>query len=188
VATLGKNIVQQTPYNLNNTKSKTISVINLIDTVDTGKIVGKGYRGRACLPTDELRWIGNEKVIFELTNKVRVQLSKYGYSLVGEVNSLFNDEISRKSELLLSGKIIDVQANVCMSGGIAKGEIYIKVEWQVFNNKTKEVILSLHSEGIMVEREFYIDGFKVIFYKAFNQALDNLLAEKEFYTLLMNEH
>ncbi|RJO60956.1 hypothetical protein C4544_04085 [candidate division WS5 bacterium] len=186
MAPLGQNVIRQNPIETAN-KSKPISVMKLVDTIEQGRIIGKAYGGLACIPNGDLLWRGNEKMINNIGNIARIKLGKYGYSLVGKEYSPFNEEYSKQSELLLGGKLIDVKSNACLSISGIKGEVYIKVEWEIYNTKEKNIILAVNTEGYSSSNDFNKIGDKDLYEQAFDMAIDNLLAEKLFYALLTKE-
>ena len=77
----------------------------------------------------------------------RNKLNKQGYSVIGKEDSPFNDEYNKQSELLLGGKLIEVKSNTCYSREGIKGEAYVKAQWEVYDVKTKNIVLSFISEG-----------------------------------------
>jgi hypothetical protein len=182
IAPLSKNVTRQTPIEVKN-KSRSISVNKLVDGLETNRVVGEAYRGIWCVSNGELRWAGNERIVTDVANLVRNKLDKQGYSLIGKAYSPFNDEYSKQAELLLGGKIADVKANTCHSIKGAKGEVFVSLEWEIYDTKTKSISLSLTSEGYSSSTEFMKLG-KDLYDKAFDMAVDNLFAKKEFHSLL----
>ena len=158
--------------------------MKLVDTVEVKKVIGKAYGGTACVAHGDLYWGGNEKLLTDVSNMVRNKLDKFGYSLVGKAYSPFNDEYSKQSELLLGGKVVDVQSNACYSVSGVKGEVFVKVDWEIYDTKGKSIILSVSSEGSSSRMEFEKAGDMTLYKDAFDMAIDNLLAEKTFYSLL----
>ena len=186
MAPLGQNVKRQTPTDVIN-KSKQISVMKFIDTIELHRVIGKSYQGLVCIPSGDLYWVGNVKVINNVGDTTRKKLEKHGYSLVGKAYSPFNDEYSKESELLLGGKLIDVKSNTCGSIGGIKGEVYIKVEWEIYSNKINSVVLKINTEGYSSSNEYNELGDFYLYDQAFDMAIDNLLAEKAFYTILTGE-
>lgn len=185
MAPLSKNATHQLPIELKN-KSKSISVNKIIDAVETNAVIGEGYRGLWCMSAGELRWAGNERIVTDVANVVRIKLDKNGYSLIGKAYSPFNEEYSKQAELLLGGKIADVQANTCGSVHGIKGEVFVKFEWEIYDTKNKNISLSLSTEGYSSSTEFIKLG-RDLYDTAFDMAIDNLLADKRFYGLLTGQ-
>jgi hypothetical protein len=186
MAPLQKTVIPLTPYELKN-KSKSISVIKLIDTLEMSKVIGKYYRGLGCFSGGELYWHGSDKLLADVSNIVRNKLEKYGYALIGKANSTFNEEYSKQSDLLLGGKIVDIEANVCSSVHGAKGEVFVKVAWELYDTRTKSVVLAVTTEGYSSAKDFTKTADKDLYVKGFDMATDNLLADKAFYSLLTSE-
>jgi hypothetical protein len=185
VAPLNKSVVRQEPYKNAAGKSLSISVNKVVNAIDSKKVVGKFYAGTACVDHGDLRYRGSDRFINEMTNYVRSKLEEYGYSVIGKAHSPFNEEFSGQSNFILGGKVIDVQANICYSVNGAKGEAYTKVEWQIYDNKKKSIILTLTTEGYAALKDFDSTGDAMLFDPAFQMAVDNLLASKAFYGLLI---
>jgi hypothetical protein len=188
VAPLNKSVVRQEPYKNISGKSLTISENRIVDAIELENTIGRFYNGFICMDQGALHWKGTENFIRESTNHVRKKLEEYGYLVLGKAYSPFNDEYSNQSDLLLGGKLIDVQANACYSTKGVKGEAYVKVEWEVYDNRTKRIILTLSTEGYGSLQEFDKFGDTVLFIQAFDMAIDNLLATKSFYNLLIKEN
>ncbi len=93
---------------------------------------------------------------------------------------------SKQAELLLGGKIADVKANTCGSVHGTKGEVFVRFEWEIYDTKKKDISLSLTTEGYSSSAEFIKLG-KDLYDKAFDMAVDNLLADKMFFALLTGE-
>lgn len=185
IAPLSKNVTRQTPIEVKN-KTRSISVNKLVDAVETNTVIGEHYRGIWCMSAGELRWAGNERVVSDVANLIRNKLDKHGYSLIGKAYSPFNDEYSKQAELLLGGKIVDVKANTCGSVHGTKGEVFVRFEWEIYDTKNRSVSLTLASEGYSSSTEFIKLG-KDLYDKAFDMAVDNLLADKMFYVLLSGQ-
>lgn len=182
---INKNVARQEPYKNQPRQSITISVSKLVDAIGLQKSVGKVYGGTACVEHGEKLWSGfSDNVLNGVTNNIRSKLDEYGYEVLGKANSPFNEEFSRQSKLLLGGKIIDFQTNACYSIKGVKGEVYVKVDWEVYDNSAKSVVMNLSSEGFYSEMEFDKPSDIALVIPAFAMAIDNLLATKEFYTLL----
>ena len=185
MAPLNKSVVRQEPHKNQARQSITISVNKLVDAIELQKTVGKIYGGLACVYHKEERWYGfTDSVLNEVTNNIRNKLDECGYTVLGKANSPFNEELSRQSKLLLGGKIIDVQSNACYSTNVVKGEVYVKVDWEVYDNSAKSVVLTLSTEGYFSEKEFNKSSDIALYSQAFGMAIDNLLAANEFYTFL----
>ena len=184
MAPLGTNVVRNTPLKTNNNTSKTISVAKLVDTTEVNKVIGKYYAGVACVRSGDSYWRGNDRIFANVTNITRNKLNKQGYSVIGKEDSPFNDEYNKQSELLLGGKLIEVKSNTCYSREGIKGEVYVKVQWEVYDVKTKNIVLSLISEGNSSITEFKKGVDFELYEQAFDMAIDNMLADKTFYALL----
>jgi len=179
---LGYNVVRDTPSTVKD-GSKKIFVMKIVDTVSLNSVVGKGYRGGFCVRSGDLFWTGNENVLNSMTNIVRTRLDKYGYTLVGKTHSPFNDEYSKQSEILLGGKLLEIKSNACKNFYFIKGEVYMKVEWEIYDKITNSIVLNVSTEGYSSRNEFEI-GDMGMYEQAIEMAIDNLLSDDKFYALL----
>jgi hypothetical protein len=189
VAPLNRTVIRQEPIKVSSSKLLNVSANKVIDAIESKSVSGKYYTGAACVGRGPLHWKATEGFLNEVTNHVRKKLEENGYSVVGKAYSPFNEEYSKQSDLILGGKIVQVDANVCYSIEGIKGEAYLKVEWQVFDTKTKNIILTLSTEGYASLPSFEKLGGDTSFYaQAFDMAIDNLLASKVFYSLLSKDN
>ena len=184
---INKHVDQLTPYHIAERKSKTITVSKITDEVGSGKVMGKFHGGLACVPNGNLRWASNEKSFSKYGNILRKKLEENGYSLLGTAYSPFNERFAKEAEFLLGGRITDVVANICYSLEGAKGEAYLKIEWEIFDPKSNGVIFKTMTEGYSKAAAFVHDGDPEIFEQAFSMAADNLLAADKFYNLLSSD-
>jgi hypothetical protein len=127
VAPLNRSVVRQEPYKITSGKSLSISANKVIDAIESKSVTGKLYTGLACVDRGPMHWRATESFINEVTNHVRKKLEGYGYSVLGKAYSPFNEEYSKQSDLILGGKIIEVDTNACYSVDGVKGEAYLNL-------------------------------------------------------------
>ena len=187
IPAINKHVDQLTPYHIKDRKTKTITVSKITDEVGSGKVMGKFHGGTACVPNGDLRWASNEKSFSKYGDILRKKLEENGYSLLGTAFSPFNEQFAKEAEFLLGGRIIDVVANMCYSIEGAKGETYLKIEWEVFDTKSNGVVFKTITEGYSKAAEFVHNGDSEIFEQSFSMAADNLLADDKFYHLLTSD-
>lgn len=185
IPSINMNVEQLTPYDVKGKKTSTISVSKMIDACGSKRPVGNFYVGLLCLPNGKLYWTPGSKLMAKLDDMLRIKLNNAGYSLLGKAYSPFNDEFSKQSDYLIGGKIFDVVWNDCYFMNGNKGEIYLNIEWEIYSNKTKNVILTLTTAGIYIASDFVGDNDLVE--RAFSMAADNLLADESFYKLLVTD-
>ncbi len=80
-----------------------------------------------------------------------------------------------------------MQSNACYSVNGAKGAVFVKVDWEVYDTQKQNIILSVSSEGYSSSTEFIQLGDRALYDEAFDMAADNLLSDKSFYKLLAEE-
>ena len=94
---------------------------------------------------------------------------------------------SLKKDLLIAGRVSDIQANLCYPySGLwdytkSRGETFISVKWQLYDTAQNKVILELTTEGFSEIIKMQIDGDKETIYQALGQATRNLLSNSAFY-------
>jgi hypothetical protein len=181
---LGVSVDVKSPYSADKASTKSISVTEITNGISSNTIIGKEYGGAICRYIGELNWIGNPFVGDIFGDIVREELESNGYNILGTAHSPFKDEYKKESAYLLGGKIIGVKSNICRYQEYKKGEVYIKVLWEIYDKKEKKVVYAMTTEGYKENLEFNNLGDKHMFDVAFRIASKNLLADKRFYELM----
>ena len=157
-------------------------------------MIGQVTGGAFCVvqPGGEITWGSSNRVNFtteELIDIFVEELESAGWPVVGTTEDLFSGYDLSAAEILLAAQISDANTNICypLSGfgnwSSAKGEMYIKVEWQVYSPRTKEVIGTLQTEGSsVVGSSSSISGDLLA--NSFSVATRNLLAQQDFHDLV----
>jgi S1-C subfamily serine protease len=110
---------------------------------------------------------------------------------VGNPNALFEDPSEWKAQLLVAGLITDLKLNICYPlAGFrnlvdAKGEAYMKINWQVYSRIDRKVVHEVTTEGSYKTTETTPDKGAIIWQNAFATAARNLLSDKGFYDLVV---
>jgi hypothetical protein len=181
---LGVSVDVKSPYRADKASTKSISVTEITNGISSNTIIGKGYGGAICRYIEELKWGGSPFVGDIFGDIVREELEHNGYNILGTAHSPFKDEYKKESEYLLGGKLIEIKSNICRYLEYKKGEVYIKVLWEVYDKKEKKIIYSVTTEGYKENLEFNNLGDKHMFDVAFRIASKNLLADKRFHDLM----
>lgn len=134
----------------------------------------------------------------ELSRVFNDVLEGQGYDVVRYLDMTFDEEIENellRTEYRVSGKIIDAKTNIMNRGhaligdtiGIGSagysGELYIKVEWSVFDALQRKTIYKTITEGTGEQTQPNPDGLVLMMNAAFEMAAYNLGADKDFYDL-----
>jgi hypothetical protein len=107
---------------------------------------------------------------------------------VGDPDALFDDPSSWKAEFLIGALITDMEVSLCYEYiGKAKGEMYMKVDWQVYSRLDRKVVYKTTTEGSFKIDESRAEAYMDLFVNAFGAATQNLLADQKFYALLSTE-
>lgn len=172
--------------------SKPIQFTKVVVKLKRGEHIGALQGGLLCVSQGDLNWKGGRISIDsdEFTDAFREELEKYSFKAVGDSNALFEDPSTWKSEILVAGLVKDLKANICypMAGfgnfSSAKGEAFIKVDWQIYSKLDRSVVHSVTTEGASKENNAVAGGDTVAVINAFSQATRNLLADTKFRELV----
>jgi len=161
-----------------------------------GHKIGAIQAGLLCIPQGQpLTWKGGRVNITsdDFTEAFRDELEKANYPLVGNPDALFEDPSEWEAELLVAGMIKDMTANICfpMAGfgnfTDARGEAFIKVDWQIYSRLDRKVVYTTTTEGSSKLQETSPTGGVDVFINAFAIATQNLLADKGFHDLVVRD-
>lgn len=172
--------------------SKPIQFTKVVVKLKRGEHVGAMQGGLLCVPQSDLTWKGGRISIDsdEFTDAFKEELEKYSFKTVGDTNALFEDPSTWKSEVLVAGLVKDLKANICypMAGfgnfSSAKGEAFLKVDWQIYSKLDRSVVHSVTTEGASKDNEAVAGGDTIAVLNAFSQATRNLLADAKFRELV----
>ncbi len=134
----------------------------------------------------------------ELARVFNDVLEGQGYDVVRHLDLTFDEEIENellRTEYRVSGKIIDAKTNIHNQGrpiiggsvgigsGGYSGELYVKVEWSVFDALQRKTIYKTVTEGSGKHNDANPDGLILMTNAAFEMAVHNLGADQDFYDL-----
>jgi len=164
-------------------QSAPIMFRKLVSKINRGQTIGTLQGGIFCLPQVAITWkqrggnstIGDE----ELADTLREELVKAGYQVVGDPSVLFDNPQEWQAEYLIAGTIKHVAINLCSLGATSSGEASFEVEWQLYERRTRSVVLTLTTGGT-AKTSFGQNMGMQAYYDAFAQSVRNLLAEKQF--------
>lgn len=190
-----KKVNISTPISLSSkSETRSVAIKKVVAKIPRGKMIGQVTGGALCIvqPGGEITWGSSNRVNFtteELIDIFVEELESAGWPVVGTTEDLFSGYDLSAAEILLAAQISDANTNICypLSGfgnwSSAKGEMYIKVEWQVYSPRTKEVIGTLQTEGSsVVGSSSSISGDLLA--NSFSVATRNLLAQQDFHDLV----
>jgi len=190
-----KKVNISTPISLSSkSETRSVAIKKVVAKIPRGKMIGQVTGGALCVvqPGGEITWGSSNRVNFtteELIDIFVEELESAGWPVVGTTEDLFSGYDLSAAEILLAAQISDANTNICypLSGfgnwSSAKGEMYIKVEWQVYSPRTKEVIGTLQTEGSsVVGSSSSISGDLLA--NSFSVATRNLLAQQDFHDLV----
>jgi len=165
-------------------------LIELSDSTSNRKVIGTVYFGQNCLTksldlvvtaqTNQINNVNTEKKMQEI-------FSANNYKFVGKREAIFAGQQAESADLSVAAIITDIKMRVCQKGNNrlkpeANVEVYLKVEWQLFDPLDRRVIYKGQTQGY--ERNDYDDIDNSAGRSAMNTALANamlnLLAENNF--------
>ncbi len=123
-------------------------------------------------------------------------LERLNYDIVSHLNKDFDEEISDellRSEYKVNAKIIDADINAChdSSNGLFeistpryKGELFLKIEWAVYDNLRKKTVYKTVTQGYSKQKRSNTDGIELMISDAFSMAAHNLGTDKDFHDLI----
>ncbi|NCT41739.1 MAG: trypsin-like peptidase domain-containing protein [Alphaproteobacteria bacterium] len=125
-------------------------------------------------------------------------LESQGYDVTNDVDLEFRaDDAAQRAEYFISAKVIDVDLDLCRRGRItsanifnsaprAKGKLYAKIEWSVYDALRRTTIYKTTTEGYTRRDYPNTEALELLFMDAFEMAAHNLGADQGFYDLLVH--
>jgi hypothetical protein len=170
-------------------KAKPVQLKKVMVKIKRGTVIGSWQEGIFCLPGGEITWKGGRYFldIAELDGVFREEFERANYTVVGDPDALFDDPSSWQAEFLIGAIITDIEMSVCNWGTNVKGEIYLKVDWQVYSRLDRKVVYKTTTEGSYENTEFTDETLEDLVLNVFGMATQNLLADQKFYALVAGE-
>jgi len=164
----------------------------LLSKLSRGQEIGTVQVGLLCMAQSKLYWkrggnvnIGDD----ELADVLKDELVNAGYRVVGDSNSLFDENHEWNAEYLIGGIVRHTAINICYPRtgfsdfATSSGEASIEVEWQIFERRTRSVVFSAVTGGTGKTTTGPHMGVQA-YYKAFAKSVRNLLADNKFVALM----
>lgn len=173
--------------------SKKIQLKRVVANINRGAEIGQIGLGLGCFKYGSITWKSGRKSIGdeELSSIFAEELKKYNYNVMGDPSELFEDNRAG-AEIAVGGRITSLQYDVCypMAGfgdwrnGNANASV--SVEWQIYNTLDKKVIYKKSSSGNGAVK-FQNGNDNDAVYNAFANAVQGLLADKNFLNIVMEK-
>ena len=113
---------------------------------------------------------------------VREKFDEYGYKSGFES---FKSVPAPGTDIIITVAIREAKGNLCSSPfGTRKGNLYIKLEWNLYSQKDLTRILKFNTEGKGELDGFTSGGAGQIKYEAFSMAVVNMLANEDFHKIM----
>ncbi len=116
-----------------------------------------------------------------------------GYNVLGNPSDLFDRGKDRaRAHYRVGARLVDIRGNFCdeftfwlgMPTNRVMGEMYVKVEWEVYSEAERRVVAKFVSEGRGAQKSPAGDGLAVTLNLAFSMATANLAADPGFRDLM----
>ncbi len=124
-------------------------------------------------------------------------LESQGYDVTNDVELDFDrDDAVARAEYFISAKVRDIDLDLCKRGRItsfnifntapgAKGKIWARFDWTVYDALQRKVIYQTSTEGYSRRDYPNEEGLELLFMDAFDMASHNLGADQGFYNLII---
>ena len=124
-------------------------------------------------------------------------LESIGYDVTNDIQIDFaRDDAANRSEYYVSAKVTDVDLDMCQRGRVtalnvfnsapgAKGKLYAKFEWSVYDALRRTTVYKTTTEGYSRRDYPNQEGLELLFMDAFEMAAYNLGADEHFYDLII---
>lgn len=173
---------QLTPEHLEG-GTEPITFTRLIVRVPAGTEIGGHHEGLLKIQKQDYTWDGNITVASDQFRVIASEtMQEFGFKVLGGDDLLFEDEESGMATYQLGGTIRDLRYNTYGNLAGSKAEAWMEVEWQLNNALKEQVVFADTTKGTAVHEDEETGVAAVR--KAFRAALKNLLANKEFVTMV----
>lgn len=189
-----KQVAQNEPIQINNpSELKPIAITKVVGKMKRGADIGDVQGGLLCVFLGNLNWKSGGKVNLsseELVDVFRDELETNGWPVVGSTDNLFEGYDVSGAEILVAAKVKEIHANICYPysglGDISssKGAMRLAAEWQIYSPATKSIIATIETEGSTEVKDVQNGGQDSLLTNAFAIAVNNLLADEEFLSLV----
>lgn len=180
-----KHLVPQfDPLRAGSDHQEPISFKGVIMDIQEGQRIGAHYAG--LLKTKKYDRIWDASTGYG-SDEFRVRASELmrflGYNVLGGRPSLFEEDEGPKATCQIGATIIDIKLNTFDKLAGNYQEAVVHVDWQLYNALKREVIYVASTKGYARTESMALDGV----FPAFENALENLLAEPVFRDHLKNK-
>lgn len=144
----------------------------LIFKLESGTQFGQLAGGTLCVNPKPLVWSAGAVGITEgqLYAAVTGELRRLGLKVSSKSEELFTVSASAESDLTLGGVVSAMERKICNSVSGIKGAVHLKVNWQVFSQRSGTVVFESSTEGSHTDLNFSTQGDSPITAAALAQA------------------
>ena len=164
----------------------------IVVDIPDNSVVGTYQAGLICAGGRNLRLNAQHRTITKghFPRIFKEEFEKANYVIVGDREDLFREPSSSGARFMVGGRMKELKMNFCMPNvynlSAARGQSYMRVEWQVFDRKTNKIVFRTVKEGSHRIDSAISGGFRILFRTAFRQTVRALIADPEFRTMITN--
>jgi len=170
------------PVTLGPEGSETISFTKVIIRIPAGTKVGIVYVKKSEKNSTPIFWKTN--LIFgdeEFRLSAIDEMQRYGYTVLGSDQILFEQAVKYKPRFLLGGVLTELVQNEYLKKAGDAISTKLTVEWQLYDTQQEK---NVFRKTVKAEARKEKDHSLATVYLAFSRALDELLADKQFVALV----
>jgi len=158
--------------------ARPVALAKFVGRLTRGQKIGTQSGGIFCIPQGPITWrLGaNEAIGGDQMVAMREELKKNGYRVAGQSDSLFDDPNAARPEILIGGVVKSLTVNACSGPQGRKSDSTIDIEWQIYDTRTRSVVLTLPTTAAAKSAESNRDAYV----DAYVGALRSLLASDKF--------
>ncbi len=124
-------------------------------------------------------------------------LEAQGYDVTNDIDADYRrEDLLSRAEYMISARVSDVDLDLCKRGEIttlnifnsapgAKGKMYVKFDWSVYDALRRTVVYKTTTEGYSRRDYPNTEGLELLFMDSFDMAAHNLGADEDFYNLIV---
>lgn len=172
---------QLEPIQLKVNDTKSIAVTSVIFKIQPGEKIGGYYNGLAKVLQSSHRWLndisfGPQEFISEATTVLR----ENGYKVIGGEKELFKEKEEGDAQYQLGARIIALKYNSFGSTAGNCTDAVVDVDFVIMDSESEDILYEFSTDAHAKIKNK--EGMAA--YKAFGNAVKNLLGQKEFVELM----
>jgi len=171
---------------------KPVAFTRLVMKMEAGEPYVTIQGGFFCATSKTLTWNGGrtDEKIAAFQDVFREKMEAAGLKVQGPSDNLF-DTPTATTDLVLAGLMSNVRIRVCApnvgDANRIKGDVSMKVEWELYSTLQHRMLATIHTEGGFQQTEPEGGGLAALNQKAFAANVEQLARSPEFRQALVGE-